>query len=69
MHIADYAAFDEESLMRHFMDTDITGKSREQMTQEITEQWGGIDKSLDYCRKEMKNSCVARAKYLCSTLE
>ena len=38
MHVADYAAFDEESLMRHFMDTDITGKSREQMTQEITEQ-------------------------------
>jgi hypothetical protein len=31
IHIADYAAFDEESLLRYFMDTDKTGKSLEQL--------------------------------------
>jgi hypothetical protein len=49
-HIADYAAFDEESLMRHFMDE--TGKSREQMTQVLMEQWGGIKNFMDYCKQE-----------------
>ena len=50
VHIADYAALDEESLMRLFMDQ--SGKSREQMTQELNEQWGGIHKFMDYCKQE-----------------
>jgi hypothetical protein len=50
MHMADFAAYDEEGLLRYFMHD--TGKSRDQIKQDFTTQWGGVKAFMDFCRKE-----------------
>lgn len=61
LSIVDLAAFDEESLLRHFVDMsqdmpNESGQSREQMaqgfSQQFSQQWGSVNGFLEYCRKE-----------------
>jgi hypothetical protein len=49
-HMADFAAFDEEMLVRYFMDD--TRKSRDEIEQDFKNQWGGVKEFLVFCRKE-----------------
>lgn len=63
MHMAEFAAFDEEGLLRYFMHD--TGKSRDQTKQDFTTQWGGIKAFMDFCRKEKAYDDARRLGQAC----